>query len=209
MISKDREYRTFTFAPVTRSEDGSEPSFLVEGYAAVFDQSTVLCSFGGVDHSEKIARGAFSGCEMSDVVMNFDHMGKPVARTKNRTLSLVVDERGLKVSADLSGTEEARKLYEEIKGGYIDKMSFAFVVAEDSYDRDTHERTITRFKRLYDVAAVTFPAYDATDIAARSYFEAEAKKAEEAEARAAAAEAERITKQKQKQKRKAEIIAYL
>ena len=79
---------------------------------------------------------------------------------------------------------EGRRLYEEIKGGYIDKMSFAFVVSEDSYDRDTHTRRILGIKRLYDVAAVDIPAYDATSISARSYFSAEAEKMKTAEARA-------------------------
>ena len=120
---------------------------------------------------------------MSDVVMNYNHEGKPVARTKNGTLKLSTDEHGLFIKADLSGTEEGRRLYEEIKGGYIDKMSFAFTVSEDSYDRDTHTRKVRRIKRLYDVAAVDIPAYDATEISARSWVEAEAEAQRMAEAR--------------------------
>ena len=64
---------------------------------------------------------------MRDVVMNFNHGGKPVARTKNGTLTLTVDIKGLHIAADLGGTEEGRRLYEEIRGGYIDQMSFAFI----------------------------------------------------------------------------------
>lgn len=190
MISKDREYRAFVVEPED-TVDTDTPTYIVEGYAAVFEQRTKIFELDGVEYFEKIARDAFNGCDMSDVVMNFNHMGKPVARTKNGTLMLNVDDHGLKVRANLSGTEESRRLFEEIKGQYIDKMSFSFVVEKDAYERGTHERTILKFKRLFDVAAVTFPAYDATDIAARAYFTAEAEK-EAAEAkRATAAEAAR------------------
>lgn len=182
MISKDREYRSFV---ELRAADG-ENKAVVEGYAAVFDTPTVLYSVEGVDYKEEIASTAFASTEMQDVVMNYNHGGKPVARTKNGTLTLSVDSRGLKVTADLSGTEEGRRLYEEIKGGYIDKMSFAFVVSEDAYNSDTHTRRIIGIRRLFDVAAVDRPAYDATDISARSYFSAEVEKAKaEAEKRAA------------------------
>lgn len=156
----------------------------VEGYAAIFDSPTTLYSYDGVDYKEEIDRTAFERSQMQDVVMNYNHQGKPVARTKNGTLELNVDERGLYIRANLSGTEEGRRLYEEIKGGYIDKMSFAFTVSEDSYDRDTHTRRILGIDRLYDVAAVDIPAYDATSISARSYFSAEAEKMKSAEARA-------------------------
>lgn len=177
VISKDREYRAFEL----RAADGE---MTVEGYAAIFESPAVLYSYDGVDYREVIDREAFSGAQMADVVMNYNHQGKPVARTKNGTLQLRVDSTGLQIRADLSGTEEGRRLYEEIRGGYIDKMSFAFTVSEDSYDRDTHTRRILGIQRLYDVAAVDLPAYDATNISARSYFSAEAEKADRAEARA-------------------------
>jgi HK97 family phage prohead protease len=168
MISKDREYRAFEMRA------SSEGEMIVEGYAAVFNTPTVLYSYDGIDYKESVDAESFRKAEMADVVMNYNHEGKPVARTKNGTLALSVDDHGLFAKADLSGTEEGRRLYEEIKGGYIDRMSFAFTVSEDSYDRDTHTRTIRGIKRLYDVAAVDIPAYDATEISARSHFSAEA-----------------------------------
>lgn len=177
MVSNDREYRAFEMRPA----DGE---MTVEGYAAVFDSPTVLYSFDGIDYREEIDKRAFLNAQMADVVMNYNHQGKPVARTKNGTLELSVDGNGLKIRANLSGTEEGRRLYEEIKGGYIDKMSFAFKVSEDAYDRDTHTRKILGIQRLFDVAAVDVPAYDATSISARSYFSAEAERMKEAEARA-------------------------
>ena len=175
MITKDRMYRSFEVRL-------SETENRVEGYAATFDQETVMYEYDGIQYKEVIDRNAFSGAQIQDVVMNFNHSGKPVARTKNKTLELQIDNVGLHISADLSGTEEGRRLYEEIKGGYIDKMSFAFTVNTDEYNRDTHTRRITGIKRLYDVAAVDIPAYDTTTIQARSFFEAEAER-ERTEAR--------------------------
>ena len=169
MITKDRNYRQFEM----RIADGESK---VEGYAAVFDSEAVMLEFDGLEYKEVVDRGAFSATEMRDVVMNYNHGGKPVARTKNGTLQLRVDEIGLHVTADLSGTTEARNLYEEIKAGYIDKMSFAFTVSDSDYDKKTRTRRITGIKRLYDVAAVDLPAYDTTSIQARSFFEAEAEK---------------------------------
>lgn len=175
MISKDRNYRSFE---IRAEPDGQ----IVEGYAAVFEQDTVLYEADGIQYKEVISRGAFDHADMRDVVMNYNHAGKPVARTKNGTLSLLVDSTGLKITADLSGTEEGRKMYEEIKGGYIDKMSFCFLTSGEEYNKTTHTRRITGFKRLFDVAAVDLPAYDTTSIQARSFFLAEAEK-ERAEAR--------------------------
>lgn len=175
MISKDRMYRSFEI----RAE---ENEMRVSGYAATFEQEAVMYEFDGIQYKEVIDRNAFTEAQMADVVMNFNHGGKPVARTKNGTLGIDIDSVGLKVDADLSGTEEGRKLYEEVKGGYIDKMSFAFTVNAEEYNKDTRTRRITGIKRLYDVAAVDIPAYDSTSISARSFFEAEAEK-ELAEAR--------------------------
>ena len=77
---------------------------------------------------------------------------------------------GLTSRANLSGTEEGRKLYEEIKGGYIDRMSFRFSIREEAYDSQNHMWTVRRVKRLYDVSAVDIPAYDDTSIEARKNF---------------------------------------
>jgi HK97 family phage prohead protease len=141
-----------------------------------------MYEFDNVQYKEVIRRGAFDRAQMQDVVLNFNHQGKPVARTKNKTLDLRLDDVGLFVSADLSGTEEGRRLYEEIKGGYIDKMSFAFKALRDKYIRETRTRELEKFKQIFDVAACDHAAYDDTNIQARSYFQAEAER-ELAEAR--------------------------
>ena len=175
MISKDRNYRSFE---IRASEEGA----FVEGYALVFDTAETMYEFDGIAYKEQIRSGALNGTLMQDVVLNFNHGGKPVARTKNGTLDLRVEPRGLFIRADLSGTEEGRKLYEEVKGGYLDKMSFAFTINASEYDKAQHLRTITEVKRIYDVAIVDNPAYESTSIQARSFFEAEAER-ELAEAR--------------------------
>ena len=120
-----RDYRTFEVRALSADGSGEEQKYRVEGYAAVFDEETVLYEYDGIEYKEVIDRSAFTGAEMRDVVMNYNHGGKPVARTKNGTLQLTVDTRGLRISADLSGTEEGRRLYEEIRGGYLDQMSTA------------------------------------------------------------------------------------
>lgn len=176
MITKDRNYRTFE---IRAGEEGA----IVEGYALVFDVAETMYEYEGVKYQEQIRSGALDKAAMSDVVLNYNHGGKPVARTKNGTLDLSIDGRGLFVRADLSGTEEGRRLYEEVKGGYLDKMSFAFTINADEYNKEQHLRTITEVKRVYDVAIVDIPAYESTSVSARSYFEAEAER-ERAEARA-------------------------
>ena len=168
------------------AEDGA---MVVEGYAAVFESPTVLYSCDGVDYSEQIARGAFDGAKMDDVIFNFNHSGRVFARTRNNTLVVNVDDHGLHIRADLSGTEEGRSLYNDIKGGYIDRMSFRFSVEADEYDRTNHMWTVTRIKRLYDVSAVDIPAYDDTSISARRTAAEEAEKAELERQRDAAAAA--------------------
>ena len=149
---------------------------------------------------ESIDARAFDDTDMSDVIMQYDHEGKVYARNKNGTLALEVDDHGLKIRADLSGTEAGRQLYDEIKGGYTDKMSFGFVVngEERTYfdEEGKHgvRRVITSIKKLYDVSAVSIPANDATEISARNICEgviAEAK-AERLEAEKREAEKERL-----------------
>ncbi len=148
---------------------GSE-EYRVRGTAIVFNSPTVITEIDGIKYCEVIDRHAFDECDLSDVIMNYNHGGKVVARLRNRTLQLFITDRGVDIEADLGGTTAGRELYEEIDGGYIDKMSFSFTVQSEAYDRDTHTRTILKVKKLYDVSAVDIPAYNETSIAARSFF---------------------------------------
>ncbi len=171
---KEREYRRFESFEIRTAQEEGKNGMFVEGYALTFEDSTVLFESQGVQYRELISRGALANADMSDVIFNYDHTGKVMARTRNKTLELMVDDRGLYIRADLSGTEEGRKLYEEIRGGYVDKMSFSFIASDNEYDRETRTRKIKGIKRLIDVSAVSVPAYQTTSIAARSFFEAEA-----------------------------------
>ena len=113
---------------------------------------------------------------MSDFIFNLNHELTPYARNKNGSLNYSVGDT-FDIEAILDGTDERhRQLYGDIKAGRIDKMSFSFTIAESSYDEETRTRTIIRVKKLYDVSAVTFPAYEQTSISARSFFEAERQK---------------------------------
>lgn len=173
-MKQGREYRVsldLGLAQQTGADEGNV--YRVRGTAVVFNRPTCLFEDGGVKYYEVIDRHAFDECDLSDVIFNYNHGGKVVARLRNKTLALNIDDQGLHMEADLSGTEEGRRLYEEIKGGYIDRMSFSFIVREQSYDNATHTRKITKIKKLYDVSAVDIPAYEETDISARAFFEEE------------------------------------
>ena len=156
----NRQYRTFEL----RAE-----AHKIEGYAVVFDTPTVLDKdpYTGTVFYEVISRNAFDGCDLSDVILNVDHEGTPLARTRAGTLTLTPDSHGLKVSATLS-TGRGRELWEDIAAGNLDKMSFAFNVSEESYDNKTHTRTIQRIGKLWDVSVVTRPAYEQTCVYARA-----------------------------------------
>lgn len=174
-MADGREYRSMVMT-VRAAEDNGE-SMIVEGYSTTFNQPYLLFDGRYYKVWEQIAPTAFDECDMSDVIMQYDHEGRVFARNKNGTLTLAVDAVGLKMTASLGGTDIGRQLYQEIKGGYTDKMSFGFVVAEDQRvstvdhenDVETITRTITKIKKLYDVSAVSIPANDMTSISARRY----------------------------------------
>ena len=169
-----REYRNFDAAlmETRKTEDGA---MFVEGYATTFNQPYRLAGDDKITVNEQVDRNAFDGTDMSDVIMQYDHAGRVFARIANGTLELVPDEHGLKIRAYLGGTEIGRQLFEEIQGGYTNKMSFGFTVAgqrkersKDAEGRVTILRTITKIGKLFDVSAVSLPANDATEISSRT-----------------------------------------
>lgn len=169
-----REYRNINAAEMETwtEEDGRR---IVEGYATTFNQPYELMRAKDMIVNEQVDPDAFSETDMSDTIMQYDHQGRVFARVKNGTLRLEPDAHGLKVIADLGGTEIGRQLYEEIHGGYTDKMSFGFTVTGDKRTRTKDAdgntvilRTITKVGRLFDVSAVSLPANDATEISSRS-----------------------------------------
>lgn len=172
MVKNDREYRNMTMV-VRDAIEGEEDKKVVNGYASTFDEPYKLFGGEGWELWEVVDRSAFEETDMSDVIMQYDHRGRVFARTRNNTLSVKPDEKGLFISADLGGTEIGRELYEEIAGGYTDRMSFGFTVTGESEDKEQNDagiwiytRHITKVGKLYDVSAVSIPANDGTTISA-------------------------------------------
>ena len=185
-LDEGRQYRSFDVSRFERrTEDGGEK--VLEGYATTFNQPYELWrdTWDGNVYvfMEQVDARAFDDCNMTDVIMQYNHEGRVFARTGNNTLALDSDAHGLHIRADLGGTEIGRQLFEEIEGGYTDKMSFGFRVSKDKRE-ETEERneetgvrtvtvlrTILGISKLYDVSAVSLPANDATSISARNYCE--------------------------------------
>lgn len=172
MEKSNREYRNMTIEVRMPEEEQSEEK-RVAGYASTFEQPYLLYTGEGFELWEVVDRDAFTETDMSDVIMQYDHQGRVFARTRNNTLEVTPDDKGLFIEADLSGTEIGRELFEEIRGGYTDKMSFGFTVKADAEEREQNEdgiwiytRRITSVGKLYDVSAVSIPANDGTSIAA-------------------------------------------
>lgn len=170
---KEREYRSVA-APLSVSAQQAarriQTDYYVEGYATTFDTPYLLYDFGdGRKMYERVDAHALDGADMSDVIMQYDHEGRVFARMSNKTLILVPDHKGLLIAADLGKTDLARGLYQDIREGMITKMSWAFTVGEESYDRDTNTRTILKIKKVYDVSAVSIPADPDTEISARAF----------------------------------------
>ena len=154
------------FAAEQRSE--SDEGYMVEGYASTFEPYVLFTAMDGTEYREQIDPKAFDEADMSDVIFCKDHQGTVFARTRNNTLSIIADEKGLYTRTNLSKTASAREMYEEIKAGMYDQMSFAFIVSDEDYDSKTHTRTIKRIGKVFDVSAVSFPANPGTDISAIS-----------------------------------------
>lgn len=161
-VKDGREYRSFGISPLQEDK-----GFIVEGYATTFNDPYDM----GMGYMEVIDRNALVGADLSDVIFQLNHEGIVMARLRNNTLELSQDEHGLYVRADLGGSQEGRNLYESIKNGLIDRMSWGFTVPEEgwNYDPQTRTSTITKVDKVYDVSAVSIPANDGTDIHARSY----------------------------------------
>ncbi|MBQ1789120.1 MAG: HK97 family phage prohead protease [Oscillospiraceae bacterium] len=170
-VKSDREYRSMTMAA---AEEGD---YTVRGYATTFDDPYVLYEDKDVILREIIDHDALRDADMSDVIMQYDHEGRVFARTSNDTLIVDPDAHGLAMEARLGGTSLGRGLFEEIKGGYTTKMSWAFTVNRERDEwktetapdgRQLETRIIHSVRKVYDVSAVSLPANDATEISARN-----------------------------------------
>lgn len=170
--NNEREYREMKLAVAERADDEQETEEKrVTGYATTFNEPYVLFEDDDIVYREQVDPKAFEKTDMTDVIMQYDHEGRVFARTNNNTLTVTPDEKGLYIEADLGGTEIGRQLFDEIRGGYTDKMSFGFIVDKDEELRTDAEdgrvdilRTITGISKLFDVSAVSIPANDGTSI---------------------------------------------
>ena len=192
-MKQDREYRSMELR-VLALEGTEDPSYMVEGYASTYEPYKLL-SIDGADYYERIEPTAFDDADLSDVVFRIDHEGRVYARTSAGTVQLWHDDHGLGQRTDLSKTQAAREVFADIEAGNYPKMSFAFTVAEDHFDKATHTRVIDRIAKVFDVSPVSFPANPTTElsVSTRDYFNGviEAEKAERLE---------REKREKQKQK---------
>lgn len=137
----------------------------IKGYAVVFDSPETY------DYTEIIDKHALDETDMSDVVLRYNHNDSfmVLARTRNKSLSLEKDEKGLMIDAKLQNDiTDHRNIYNAIKSGLIDKQSFAFTVTEDDYDYDTDTRIIKKIGKLFDVSVVDQPFYNATDVSVKN-----------------------------------------
>ena len=167
-----REYRTMVLRALDPDEEAPETEEKrVTGYASTFNEPYTLYEDDWIIYREQVAPEAFDNADMTDVIMQYDHQGRVFARISNGTLEVATDDKGLLIDADLGGTELGRQLYDEIRGGYTDKMSFGFTVEQDEElrtkgedGREEYLRTITGIAKLYDVSAVSIPANDGTTI---------------------------------------------
>lgn len=184
----EREYRNLiNFRALEEDEDNKDNAYIVEGYAAVFDEVYTLYEDSYLKLDEVVLKEAFDDVDLTDVIFQYDHAGRVFARTSNDTLTLSVDDKGLKIRAFLGGTEEGRNLYEEIKGGYTTKMSWGFSLDRnmdierlESYNKETDKyyelQKIKGITKIYDVSAVSLPANNATEISARNLAAGEAER---------------------------------
>ena len=144
---------------------------ILEGYAVLFDTETLI---GDETRGflETIDRNALTTTNMKDVPLKYNHQDNflVIARTRNNSLTLTIDDKGLKVTARLLDTNSNRDIYQMVKANLLDKMSFAFTVKDQVWDRSgtIPKRRITAIERLYDVSIVDTPAYEDTSIYARS-----------------------------------------
>jgi uncharacterized protein len=151
-----------------------ESDYYVEGFATTFDAPYLLYEYDGIKYFEAIDRHALDGADLTDVIMQYDHMGRVFARTKMgggkpRTLIAEPQASGFFVAADLSLSDASRNMYTDITTGLVHQMSWAFMIASSKYDTATRTRTILKVSKVYDVSAVSIPANADTEISARSF----------------------------------------
>lgn len=156
-----------------RAVDNEEGKMIIEGQAITYDQPATH-EYGKYKFTETIRKGALDFADMKDVPCRYNHKDTFIlmARTRNKSLQLILDDTGLKIRAELIDTQSNKDIYKSIQEGLIDKMSFAFTVSDRgdkwTYGENETFREVTAINRLYDVSVVDTPFYDTTSVYARS-----------------------------------------
>lgn len=170
-----------------RADEQDTAKMIIEGYPIVFDKETFIdCGFDS--WYEKVDRNAFANADMSDVCLKYNHNDNVfiLARTRNESLRLSIDDHGVYMHAELIDTTTNRDVYEMVRSGLLTEGSFAFTVTNHTESKDESgevHRTITGIGKLFDVAICPNGAYgDLTEIYARSLDLLESKKKDKAEA---------------------------
>ena len=204
-MTNERECRAFQFE--VRADQNEEHGTFITGTPIVFGQKTDMGWY-----EESIDREALKDTDLKDVRFLIGHNTSmiPLARSRNNnehsTMQMSVTDEGMAIRVDLDteNNAEARALYSAVKRGDMSGMSFMFTVDKDAWediDSDYPKRTITSIRKVYEVSAVAFPAYEGTSIQAASEGNApdgvraslESARKQAAEERAAQAEQERRT----------------
>ena len=160
------------FQPV--EDEQRSDRLILRGTPIVYDTKTMLYEWDGVKYYEIIERGALDGADVSDVVFYFEHHGRVYARSRNGSLKLTNADDSASVEIELDPNDQGhRELYNDIKAGRVDRMSFCFSIEEESFNNETNTFTVKKIRKLFDVSAVAFAAYDQTDIEARDSFREE------------------------------------
>lgn len=214
-IQKRTKYVSLTSKVQLRAVENEDNKELMEfeGYAIVFDQSTVLYEgYDGEQYKEVIDKNSLTNTDITDVPLRYNHETSWVlARTRKKngegSLQLTIDAYGLKVKGAFVDMQYSRDVYAMMKAGVIDQMSFAFTVRDYSYDSASRTTTIKDIDKLFDVSVVDSPAYPQTSISAlrcaeeaemeiKAKLEAEALEKANAEAEAKKLELENTRKSK-------------
>lgn len=170
--SKEIRLASVSDFTIEHRAEGDENKLIIEGYAARYDSETFI-GWDGWGFYETIEKGAFDDADMRDVPLKYNHLDAvPIlARTRNKSLVLTPDDKGLHIRAELLDTTDGQDMYKRIKSGLLDKMSFAFTVKEEEItdqNKPNPRRKIKKFDRIFDVSVVDTPAYEDTSIYARS-----------------------------------------
>lgn len=149
---------------IRAAEQNENNDLIIEGKAIVFNQKTLLFDDGDNQYFEMIDSHALDGVDLSNVYLYYNHSNKAVARTKNKTLELIVKQDGLYFKAKLINTTYGSDLYKMVQSGLVDKCSFAFTIAEQDFDSSSNTFIVRKIDKLFEISLVDFPAYENTNV---------------------------------------------